>query len=116
MRIGLIDVDEEKKMRIIVKGKGEGKTTELIKMSVETNTYILVLNRKRQHEVARMARDLGYKNMPFPVTIEEHFRAHRSTGMINRRFLIDDADDILHALIGRDIPILAITMTESEDK
>lgn len=103
-------------MKVILKGRGEGKTTELIKMSVETNTYILVLDKERQHEVARMAKDLGYENMPFPVTLDEHFSAHRSAGMYNRRFLIDDADDILHHLIGDDIPILAITMTEGKNE
>jgi len=101
-------------MKVILKGKGEGKTTELIKMSVETNTYILVLDNKRQVEVARLAEELGYKNMLYPVTLEEHFFAKKSSGMFNRRFLIDDADDILHHLIGDDIPILAITMTEGE--
>lgn len=99
-------------MKLIVKKRGEGKTTELIKMSVETNTYILVLNRKRQKEVAALARKLGYDTMPYPVTLEEHFLSHKSHGMINRRFLVDDADDILQELIGFDIPLLAITMTD----
>lgn len=99
-------------MEIILKGRGEGKTTELIKRSVATNTYILVLDRKRQRQVADLARSLGYEHMLFPVTIDEHFSAGRSQGMINRRFLIDDADDILRYLIGSDIPILSITMTK----
>lgn len=99
-------------MEIIFKGRGEGKTTELIKRSVATNTYILVLNRKRQRQVADLARKLGYEHMLFPVTIDEHLSTGRSQGMINRRFLIDDADDILRYLIGFDIPILSITMTK----
>lgn len=97
-------------MKVILKGRQEGKTTELIKMSVATNTYILVMDRRRQRQVADMARKMGYENMLFPVTLAEHFDANKSQGMINRRFLIDDADEILQRLI--DVPILAITMTK----
>ena len=102
-------------MKLIYKGRGEGKTTELIKLSVETNTYILVKNRQRQRQVADLAQALGY-DMLFPVTLFEHFEAGKSKGMINRRFLIDDADDILHFLIGDDIPILACSWTKKDEE
>ena len=101
-------------MKLIYKGRGEGKTTELIKLSVETNTYILVKDQQRQGEVAGLAYNLGY-DMLFPVTLSEHFNAGKSRGMINRRFLIDDADDILQYLIGSDIPILACSWTKEEE-
>jgi len=103
-------------MKLIYKGRGEGKTTELIKLSVETNTYILVKDQNRQRQVADLAQALGYDSMLFPVTLNEHFNAGRSRGMINRRFLIDDADDILQCLIGSDIPILACSWTKKEDE
>lgn len=101
-------------MKLIYKGRGEGKTTELIKLSVATNTYILVKDKNRQRQVADLAQALGYDSMLFPVTLFEHFEAGRSKGMINRRFLIDDADDILQYLIGVDIPILACSLTKND--
>lgn len=38
-------------MKKIIKPRGAGKTTELIKLSHDTWTYILVTNAKRQKDV-----------------------------------------------------------------
>jgi len=97
----------------IIKGRGEGKTTELIKMSHDTNTYILVANANRVREIADMAREMEL-SIPFPVTVDEYFSSHGFQGSFIRNILIDDAEDVLKTVFNRLI-IDAITLTtESE--
>lgn len=96
-------------MEIILMGRGEGKTTELIKRSHETNTYILVTTQKRADSVFKQAIDMGY-NIPYPITFDGYSR-NRFVGTTIRRILVDDADDLLRMVLGfREID--AITMTK----
>ena len=96
-------------MKIIAKPRCAGKTTELIKLSARTNTYILVLNRKRQKEVARLADSMNII-IPYPVTLEDYMRTQFRGSFINH-ILIDDADEILQRFFNN-IIIDAITITE----
>ena len=96
-------------MEKIILPRGEGKTTKLIQMSHDTWTYILVVDGKRQREVANLARKMEI-DIPYPVTLEDYMRS-RFHGSFIRRILIDDADDVLKALFSN-LEISAITMTE----
>lgn len=100
-------------MKKIIKKRGEGKTTELIKISHDTNTYILVGDRNRQSEVARMAHEMGL-HIPYPVTIEDYLKTH-FRGSFIKNILIDDADYVLSHIFYT-VTIDAITMTEGEEK
>ena len=96
-------------MDIILMGRGEGKTTEFIQRSHETNTYILVTNQKRADYVFKQAKEMGY-NIPYPITFDGYSR-NRFVGTTIRRILVDDADDLLKMVLGhREID--AITMTK----
>ena len=59
-------------MKVIVKGRGEGKTTELIELCHKQGGYIVVPDYEQARFVYLMAEDLG-KPIPYPVTAEEFF-------------------------------------------
>lgn len=104
-------------MDIIYRGRGCGKTTELIKRSYESGAYILVTDHKRARAIADHAKQLGV-DIPYPITWPEwentYYKNHGTgtTGCV-RNLLIDDADDLL-ALIFRGATIDAMTMTSDE--
>lgn len=100
-------------MNIIYKGRGKGKTTEIIKMSAEKNLYILVANRNQQREVFNLAKDLNL-SIPFPITVEEYFNSNKLRGSFINAILIDDADDILKQIFNT-VVIDTITITDKED-
>lgn len=93
-------------MRKIIRGKGLGKTKALIAMSHETGKRILVVNEERKKNVIRMAEDV---DIPTPVTLME-FTKMRWFEPIDG-ILVDDADDILEALL--ECKIDAITMRKT---
>ena len=99
-------------MKVILKKRHEGKTTELVKMSAETHTYILTLNRKRVEEICRVADELGL-HIPYPVTLEEYYRT-KFRGSFITEILIDDADDILREIFN-DVKINVVTMTQEDE-
>ena len=104
-------------MELIIKGRGNGKTTELIKRSAATQTYILAANKQRARAIFLQARERGL-DIPYPVTIDEYFSTHGFTGSFIKSIYIDDADDVLKHIFYR-VRIEAITITdetESEDK
>ena len=100
-------------MEKIILGRGKGKTTELIKRSYETNSYIIVKDHNRAREVRAMA-DKMELNILFPVTVAEYLMT-RFRGSHVRHVLIDDAEDVL-SYIFNDVTIDAITLTGEDDE
>ena len=99
-------------MKIILKGRGEGKTTELIKESAKTGKYILTADRNRVCKIDEMAKRMGL-HIPFPITVEEAMRYRFRDSFINR-ILIDDADDVLRMIF--QVEIDTITLTKDKKK
>ena len=99
-------------MKKIIKPRGAGKTTELIKLSHDTWTYILVTNAKRQKEVFSMARKIGI-DIPNPVTVDDYMRT-QFKGSYIKNILIDDAEDVLKCFLSR-VNIDAITLTKEDE-
>lgn len=99
-------------MRKIIKGRGEGKTAELIKMSHKTGYYIIVCTEARRKAICKQAIEMGLL-IPYPVIFEEYQRYH-FRGSFVRKILIDDADDMLRYIF-KEVEIEAITMTGSSD-
>lgn len=97
-------------MELIIKGRGKGKTTELIKRSAATQTYILTTNKQRARAVFLQAREMGL-DIPYPVTIDEYFSTHGFTGSFIKSVYIDDADDVLKHIFCR-VGIETITITD----
>ena len=100
-------------MEIIYKGRGQGKTTELIKRSAETGTYIVVPNRSHALNIVGQAQEMGYDNIPFPITIEEVLR-HGFRGTYIKKVLVDDVDLIIRYLL-KSVECETMTLTKSEE-
>lgn len=98
-------------MEKIIKPRQTGKTTDLIKISEKTGTYILTADRIRAGYVFNMAQEQN-RNIPFPVALWDYQRTGFRGSFINH-ILIDDADAVLQELF-KTIQIDALTMTGPE--
>lgn len=101
-------------MEIIYKGRQQGKTAELIKRSAKTGAYIVVPSRNHALNVVRQAQEMGYENMPFPITIEEVIR-YGFRGTYIKKVLVDDVDLIIQQLLGMvECEIMTLNKTDGE--
>lgn len=97
-------------MRIIYKGRGEGKTFELIKMASENNLYIVARDIKAVDYIINLAKKHNFF-IPYPLTYNEFFN-RKYYGKQIKGFLIDDAEVFLQYLTT--VPIEAISLTRKE--
>lgn len=86
-------------MRIIRKGRREGKTTELIKLSNKEWKYIVCADRTRAEYIACQASQLGL-DIPFPITYNELPLDYTNN---IESVLIDDMEELLTKLIKKPI-------------
>jgi hypothetical protein len=99
-------------MRVIYRGRGEGKSTDILKQSADTGIYILCANQQAAQSLARQASDLGL-HIPYPVTVEDYRRTHGFRGSFIQHVLIDDADLVLQEVFNS-VFIEGISLTRSE--
>lgn len=99
-------------MRMILKGRGEGKTTELVKLSAETGYPIVVGCKYHTDEIKNIAIKLGVK-IPKPISIHKDVR-----GVRLEKVLIDHTEILLCYLVskalGNSVDIHAITLNADE--
>lgn len=86
-------------------GRGSGKTTRLIlhcmelnKKAQANNTVILTRDHDTARQIKRRATELGYPNMPLPVTPSEIFGKPTTW---YKRVLVDDMDDMMQQVLGQ---------------
>jgi hypothetical protein len=91
-------------MKILVSGRGGGKTTKLIDESANTGAYIVTLNRQRANQIQDEARAHGL-SIPLPISFDE-FLHRQYYGKGIKGFLIDDAEQVLYRLC----PVVPIDM------
>lgn len=86
-------------MKLIIGGRQQGKTAELIKHSAETGNYILVHDKNRAAIVAKQAKIMGF-DIPYPVTVSEMVNRGHFRGSYIRRdgLLVDDLDLVIRQL------------------
>lgn len=96
-------------MRIITR---PSKTAKLIHISAETSAYIIVRSIKEARRVFHRAEEMGL-DIPFPLSYSEFIYGLYS-GKNIKGFLIDDADALLQSL-SKGVPILAISISESDE-
>lgn len=89
-------------MEILRLNKGEGKTTELIKLSNESWTYILCRDTQRVDNIVKRAGELNI-DIPYPITIRE---LPLSSGSRINSLLIDDVEDVLEALLRKKVDMV----------
>lgn len=93
-------------MRIIIKGRRQGKTTDLINLSHERGGYIITATHRDAYRIAQQAKDMGL-HILFPMTMQEAARHSHPSNI--REVYVDDLDRILPGLFG--MKIEALTMT-----
>ena len=97
-------------MKVIVSGRGTGKTTALIRLSAEGGCYIVCHSWEEANRVYGRAVEMGLR-IPVPITHDE-FLSSRYYGRGIRGFLIDNVDMLLSRLSS--VPIIAFTATIEE--
>lgn len=97
-------------MKAIIKSRGNGKTTDLIKLADNRNGYIICSLRSRADQIMRQAYDMEC-NINFPISFREFEEGSYHDAGIGK-FYIDDADQFLQYLTP--VPIEAITITLEE--
>jgi len=99
-------------MDIIIKGKRQGKTTELIKRASKDWLYIICHSQREAHRIQDVAQKMNLK-IPFPLTYDEFIKAQYHGRGING-FLIDNIEMLLNHMTWA-VPIKAITLTDFEN-
>ena len=99
-------------MKLIVRGRQGGKTTEMIRLAAETQAYILCTDHQRARQIAVQAQEMGL-SIPFPLTASEwQERRYHPPGV--RGLMFDDLDRIIQGMTA--VPVLAATWTSDEDE
>lgn len=107
-------------IEIICKGRGQGKTSDLILESARTGTPILTAYDSRY--IVQQAQDMGIKiKQPMTRGEYEYFRRNGSLSWKNwnGKLLIDEVDGLLRQMLDADIEIVTCTpdsMNEKENK
>lgn len=84
-----------------------GKTTELIKKVCEINrtegrnvAVIICWTHAEAHHIASQADELGFRDMPYPITVEEiRYGSGHVRGCFYKYAFVNDLDRIAQALI-----------------
>lgn len=97
-------------MKILRADRGQGKTTELVKMSNKEWKYIVCRDTQRVDVIVKIANKLGL-DIPYPITIKE---LPIRQGSYIKNVLIDDIEDVLKYIVGRGIDY-ATTSCEVEE-
>ncbi len=103
-------------MKKIIRKRGGGKTTELIKMSAKTWAYIVCQTMARADFIAKYAQKLNLK-IPFPITYSDIFENRMRCVFPCVKFLLDDAEDFIRIIFDRNTrfdALQAITLTDEE--
>lgn len=98
-------------MKVIYKGRQQGKTTEIIKECAANKKYSLIvcMSRRECERVFGMAKEMEL-TIPYPITYEE-FLNHRYAGQNIDAFYIDNIDILLQSL-SRGVPINTVSITD----
>ncbi|CAM3292922.1 replicase [Vagococcus fessus] len=99
-------------MKLIIRGRASGKTTELIKISSDTGRYILARSNSHARSIYEIAKRNNI-NIPYPVTAEEVVNHHLDGSSIKRDGLIvDEALSVLEGILGIQINAATISITD----
>lgn len=99
---------------IILRGRAQGKTHDLIITSHMTWTPIVCHNETAVRNVKKMAREMGY-NIPEPMSITT-FKKYYT---LDKEILVDDLDflieDILNQYFGAHVMVASMTLGEEDE-
>jgi hypothetical protein len=97
-------------MNVIYKGRGEGKTEELLQLAAKDQLTLVLMNRSECMRIQRRAVDLNL-TIPMLITHTDFLEGHRGGHRI-KGLLIDNAEVFLQKMTH--ISVVAISVNKEE--
>ena len=101
-------------MKIDLRKRGTGKTTDLIKRSIEEGFNMVVMNEIEKKRIQDIFLESNIKDYPEIFTFSDFIDKNKMRGKKIKGLLIDNAEHLLQS-IAREIPIDTITLSEEEN-
>ena len=95
-------------MKVIYKGRGQGKTYDMIKLASENKGYILCGTVYQARYIYDLSKDMGL-DIHFPITYSD---LPLTKGQIIDNILIDNAEDFIEIMAGKKVSAISITDEE----
>ena len=95
-------------MKVIYKGRGQGKTYDMIKLASENKGYILCSTVRQAQHIYDLSKDMGL-SIHFPITYSD---LPLTKGQRIDSVLIDDAEDFIEKSVGKNVSAISITDKE----
>lgn len=95
-------------MIVIHKGRGQGKTYDMIKLASENKGYILCSTAQQAQYIYDLSKDMGV-NIHFPITYSD---LPLTKGQQIDNILIDNAEDFIEIAAGKKVSAISITDEE----
>ena len=95
-------------MKVIYKGRGQGKTYDMIKLASENKGYILCSTVYQARYIYDLSKDMGL-DIHFPITYSD---LPLTKGQIIDNILIDNAEDFIEIMAGKKVSAISITDEE----
>lgn len=97
-------------MKVIYKGRGQGKTYDMIKLASENKGYILCSTVRQAQYIYKLSKDMGV-DIHFPITYSD---LPLTKGQRIDNILIDNAETFIETRVGKKVSAISIT-DEEED-
>ena len=95
-------------MKVVYKGRGQGKTYDVIKLASENKGYILCSTSQQAQHIYDLSKDMGL-SIHFPIT---HADLPLTKGQRIDNILIDNAEDFIEKSVGKKVSAISITDKE----
>lgn len=95
-------------MKVIYKGRGQGKTYDMIKLASENKGYILCGTGYQARYIYDLSKDMGL-DIHFPITYSD---LPLTKGQIIDNILIDNAEDFIEIMASKKVSAISITDEE----
>lgn len=95
-------------MKVICKGRGQGKTYDMIKLASENEGYILCSTARQARCIYDLSKDMGL-DIHFPITYAD---LPLTKGQRIDSVLIDNAEDFIEMAVGKKVSAISITDEE----
>ena len=95
-------------MIVIYKGRGQGKTYDMIRVASENNGYILCSTVRQARYIHDLSKDMGV-DIHFPITYSD---LPLTKGQQIDNILIDNAEDFIEKSVGKKVSAISITDEE----
>ena len=96
-------------MIVIHKGRGQGKTYDIIKLASENKGYILCSTAQQAQYIYKLSKDMGV-DIHFPITYSD---LPLTKGQRIDNVLVDNAEALIEVAVGKKVS--AISITDEDD-